>query len=186
MVMELGLQHQVRFLGHHPADVLADLAAIADIGICLRRHPTNGDTSGALMDLLRLGVPTIVSDVGSFSCYPDSVVRKHCWDSDGLAGLTQALRELALDRSRRGPGPRRRTTSVRTMPGRTRPTCMKRSSSGLSPYGPGPKLMGPRRCRARRSSLRRPGSRQHREACRPAACGFARPARRPSPHPQPC
>ena len=53
------------------------------------------------MDLLRLGVPTIVSDVGSFSCFPDSVVRKHRWDPDGLAGLTQALRELAEDRPRR-------------------------------------------------------------------------------------
>ena len=75
--MELGLQHRVRFLGHHPADVLADMAAIADIGVCLRRPPTNGETSAALMDLLRLGVPTIVSDVGPLSCYPDSVVRKH-------------------------------------------------------------------------------------------------------------
>ena len=99
--MELGLQQRVRFLGHHPADVLADLAAIADIGVCLRRPPTNGETSAALMDLLRLGVPTIVSDVGSFSYYPDSVVRKHRWDLDGLAGLTQALRELAEDRPRR-------------------------------------------------------------------------------------
>ena len=82
-------------------DDLADLAAIADIGVCLRRPPTNGETSAALLDLLRLGVPTIVSDVGSFSCYPDSVVRKHRWDLDGLAGLTQALRELAEDRPRR-------------------------------------------------------------------------------------
>ena len=100
-VMELGLQHRVRFLGHHPADVLADMAAIADIGVCLRRPPTNGETSAGLLDLLRLGVPTIVSDVGSFSCYPDSMVRKHRWESDGLAGLTQALRELAGDRPRR-------------------------------------------------------------------------------------
>ena len=98
--MELGLQHRVRFLGHYPED-LADLAAIADIGVCLRRPPTNGETSAALMDLLRLGVPTIVSDVGSFSYYPDSVVRKHRWDLDGLAGLTRALRELAEDRPRR-------------------------------------------------------------------------------------
>jgi glycosyltransferase involved in cell wall biosynthesis len=98
-VMELGLQHRVRFLGHYPGD-LADLAAIADIGVCLRRPPTNGETSAALMDFLRLGVPTIVSDVGSFSFYPDSLVRKHRWDSDGLTGLTQALRELAEDRPR--------------------------------------------------------------------------------------
>ena len=99
--LELDLQHQVRFLGHRPADVAADLAAIADIGVCLRRPPTNAESLGALMDLLRLGVPTIVSDVGSFSCYPDSLVRKHRWDEDGLTGLTQALRELAEDRPRR-------------------------------------------------------------------------------------
>ncbi len=98
--MELGLQHRVRFLGHYPGD-LADLAAIANLGVCLRRPPTKGETSAALLDLLRLGVPTIVSDVGSFSGYPDSVVLKHRWDSDGLAGLTQALRELAEDRPRR-------------------------------------------------------------------------------------
>jgi len=99
--LELDLQHQVRFLGHRPADVAADLAAIADIGVCLRRPPTNAESLGAFMDLLRLGVPTIVSDVGSFSCYPDTVVRKHRWDLDGLAGVTQALRELAEDRPRR-------------------------------------------------------------------------------------
>ena len=99
-VMELGLQHRVRFLGHYPGD-LADLAAIADIGVCLRRPPTNGETSAALMDFLRLGVPTIVSDVGSFAFYPDSVVRKHRWDLHGLTGLTQALRELAEDQPRR-------------------------------------------------------------------------------------
>ncbi len=99
--MELGLRHCVRFLGHHQADVAADLAAIADIGVCLRRPPTVGETPAALMDLLRLGVPTIVSDAGPLSCFPDSVVRKLRWDQDGLAGLTRALRELAEDRPRR-------------------------------------------------------------------------------------
>jgi glycosyltransferase involved in cell wall biosynthesis len=99
-VIELGLQHRVRFLGHYPGD-LADLAAITDIGVCLRRPPTNGETSASLIDFLRLGVPTIVSDVGTFSYYPDSVVRKHRMDTDGLAGLTRALRELAEDRPRR-------------------------------------------------------------------------------------
>jgi glycosyltransferase involved in cell wall biosynthesis len=95
---ELDLQHQIRFLGHRPADVTVDLASIADIGVCLRRSPASGEGSPALMDLLRLGVPTIVSDVVSFSCYPDSVIRKHRWDEDGLTGLTRALRELAEDR----------------------------------------------------------------------------------------
>jgi glycosyltransferase involved in cell wall biosynthesis len=97
-VNDLGLQRRVRFLGHKSADVITELASIADIGVCLRRPPTNGETPGALMDLLRVGVPTIVTDAASFSCLPDSVVRKHRWDLDGLAGLTRVLRELAGDR----------------------------------------------------------------------------------------
>ena len=103
-----------------------------------RRLPADGPRRtarprGRSWTFLRLGVPTIVSDVGSFSCYPDSVVRKHRWDSDGLAGLTQALRELAVDRPRREVlGRAAWTTSARTMAGRTRPTRMKRSSSGPS------------------------------------------------------
>jgi glycosyltransferase involved in cell wall biosynthesis len=100
-VNDLGLSRRVRFLGHKSADVNTELASIADIGVCLRRPPTSGETPGALMDLLRVGVPTIVTDVASFSCLPDSVVRKHRWDLDGLAGLTRVLRELARDRRSR-------------------------------------------------------------------------------------
>ena len=98
---ELNLQRRARFLGDQPGDVMFELAAIADIGICLRRSPTYGETPTALMALLGRGVPTIVSDVGSFSCFPDSVVRKQRWRSDGPTGLTQALRELADDRQGR-------------------------------------------------------------------------------------
>ena len=175
-VTELGLQHRVRFLGHYPGD-LADLAAIADIGVCLRRPPTNGETSGALLDLLRLGVPTIVSDVGSFSCFPDSVVRKHRWDMTGLTGLTQALRELAEDRPRREVLGRAAWHYVHQNHGWPRgPTLMKRSSSGPPRVGLGPKPTGPRRYRAFKSSPRRNGSRPHRDTGRLPACGIARPA----------
>ena len=45
--LELGLRHRVRFLGHRTAGVAADLAAIADIGVCLRRTPTGGETPTA-------------------------------------------------------------------------------------------------------------------------------------------
>ncbi|MGE5756432.1 MAG: glycosyltransferase [Planctomycetaceae bacterium] len=94
-VERLGLSRRVRFLGHYPADHLADFGAISDIGICLRRPPTNGETSAALLDLLRLGVPTIVSDVGTFSEYPDTAVRKVPWAGDDLGPLVRAMVELA-------------------------------------------------------------------------------------------
>ena len=132
--MELGLRHRVRFLGHHPADVAADLAAIADIGVCLRRPPTERRDPGGADGPPPPGRADDRLGRGSLSCYPDSVVRKHRWESDGLAGLTRALRELAEDRPRREALGRAALarTSARTMPGPRRPTRMRRSSSGPS------------------------------------------------------
>lgn len=98
---ELGVLDRVRFLGRQSGADFADLAAITDIGFNLRRPPTNGETSGALLNLLRWGVPTIVTDVGTFSDYPDSVVRKVAWETDGQAGLDRALDELADNPARR-------------------------------------------------------------------------------------
>src|SRR5262249_34996441 len=80
----------------------ADLIACADIGICLRRPPTYGETSAALLDLLRHGVPTIITDVATFADYPDRVARKVRWPEDGIDGLVRARRELASSPARRG------------------------------------------------------------------------------------
>jgi glycosyltransferase involved in cell wall biosynthesis len=96
-VRELGLGTRVRFLGRQDDDAFLDLMAATDVGICLRRPPTFGETSGALLHLLRQSVPTIINDVDTFADYPDSVVRKVRWESEGLAGLVGALRELASD-----------------------------------------------------------------------------------------
>jgi glycosyltransferase involved in cell wall biosynthesis len=91
----LGLAGRVRFFGQASDADFLDLVAATDLGICLRRPPTNGETSGALLHLLRHGVAAVVSDVGTFADYPDDVVRKVPWDPDDLAGLSQALLDLA-------------------------------------------------------------------------------------------
>jgi glycosyltransferase involved in cell wall biosynthesis len=96
-----GLESRVRFFGQQSADVLAEIAAAADIGVNLRRPPTNGETSAALLDLLRVGVPTIVTDVGTFSEYPDHVVLKVHWETEGVEGLVRALSELAQNSGKR-------------------------------------------------------------------------------------
>ncbi|MEO6809808.1 MAG: glycosyltransferase, partial [Isosphaeraceae bacterium] len=101
-VEELGLTGRVGFLNHQRDIDYADLIAATDVGVCLRRPPTNGETSAALLDLLRHGVPTIVNNVGTFADYPDDVVRKVNWDLDGIDGLIQALFDLARDRSTLG------------------------------------------------------------------------------------
>ncbi len=97
----LGIALRVRFLGRQSSRDYDALAAVVDIGIGLRRPPTHGETSAALLDLLRLGVPTIVTDVTTFSCYPDTVVRKVPWEVEGLEGLRRAVRELASQSARR-------------------------------------------------------------------------------------
>jgi glycosyltransferase involved in cell wall biosynthesis len=103
LTARLGLTDRVRFLGRQPMADFLDLITVTDVGIALRRPPTDGETSAALLDLLRSGVATITSDVGTFAGYPEDVVRKVRWPGDGLEGLTAALRRLMAD-----PGERSR------------------------------------------------------------------------------
>ena len=96
-----GVADRVRFLGRRSLEEFHDLAAITDIGVNLRRPPTNGETSAALLDLLRWGVPTLVTDVATFADYADAIVAKVRWPDAGIAGLGEIMRSLALDEGRR-------------------------------------------------------------------------------------
>ena len=99
--LEIGLADRVRFLGRLTAADYADLLAVTDLGINLRRPPSNGETSASLLDLLAAGVPALVTDVGSFNDYPDQVVRKVPWSREGSEGLRRELLALATDREAR-------------------------------------------------------------------------------------
>jgi glycosyltransferase involved in cell wall biosynthesis len=94
--IELGIEDRVRFLGPKPAEEFVELVATADIGLNLRRPPTNGETSSSLLDLLRQGIPSIITDVGTFSDFPDHAVRKLPWNGEASQELlTQTLLDLA-------------------------------------------------------------------------------------------
>ncbi len=97
----LGLNDRVRFLGRQPAEAFAQLISVSDVGVNLRLPPTNGETSGALLNLLACGVPTVVTDVATFSDYPETVVRKVRWETDGQHGLLRAMLGLAQDQAAR-------------------------------------------------------------------------------------
>lgn len=99
---------RIQFTDLLSGDEFADLSAACDVGITLRLPPTNGETSSAMIDFLRAGVPTIVSDVGTFSAYPDSVVCKLSPDdtpgspyAHGTPGLVGILSRMASDPSYR-------------------------------------------------------------------------------------
>lgn len=101
-VARLGLEDRVRFHGRATDAEFAALAEAIDIGVALRRPPTNGETSAALHDLLRWGVPTIVTDTGSFRDYPHDVVARIGWsDAEGPARLENTMLHLAMNRPAR-------------------------------------------------------------------------------------
>lgn len=89
---ENGISHRVKFTGRLTKDDYDDIIREADIGVILRKTPTNGETSAALFDLLAAGVPTVVSNVGTFREIPDDVVIKVNEESSLLiAGILEIL-----------------------------------------------------------------------------------------------
>ncbi len=85
----------LRLLGLLPHQVVTIGTASNPDFFTILRPPTNGETSAALLDLLRLGVPTIVGDVGTFSASSDTAVRKVPWAGDDLSPRVQAMVKLA-------------------------------------------------------------------------------------------
>lgn len=75
LVQSLQLEAYVTFFGHLSEEEYHKHLSHADVAINLR-YPTCGESSSSLLDALSYGIPTIVSDIGSFSEFPDAVVLK--------------------------------------------------------------------------------------------------------------
>lgn len=75
LVRTLGLSASVRVLGFVPEEQFPGYMSSCDVILNLR-HPTVGESSGTLMRALGMGIPALVSDVGSFSELPDGVCFK--------------------------------------------------------------------------------------------------------------
>ena len=79
-IHELGLEKQVIITGFVSDDNLVELLNIADFCINLR-YPTAGETSRSVLQIMSLGKPVIVSNVGWFSELPDNTCLKVDVDS---------------------------------------------------------------------------------------------------------
>ena len=75
LIRRLGLGDSVIVLGHVSADLFALYVAASNMCLNLR-YPTAGETSASSLRLLSSGRPTLVSDVGALSEFPDGVVAK--------------------------------------------------------------------------------------------------------------
>ncbi len=96
-----GLERQVRFLGYQPPEIFRRFMKAVDVAVNLRRPPTQGESSASFLQLLGAGVPTVVTDCGSFSSFPDEVVCKVRADERLVERLAGLLATLASDRGKR-------------------------------------------------------------------------------------
>jgi len=112
----------VRITGRTSLHDFLSYMAAADVAVNLR-YPTAGETSGTLIRLLGLGVPTIVSDVGAFSEFPDDVCAKVPVDSfeeETLAAILRALADDHVLRQTLGANARRHIRAHHTLEGSAR------------------------------------------------------------------
>jgi glycosyltransferase involved in cell wall biosynthesis/SAM-dependent methyltransferase len=75
MIRTLGLESAVRCEGRADHGAFTGLMSACDIVLNLR-YPTVGETSGTLLRALGLGKAVIVSDVGAFSEFPETICLK--------------------------------------------------------------------------------------------------------------
>ncbi len=92
-----GLEDDVAFGGYLSEEDFWRAASAATFAVNLR-HPTMGETSGAVCRLAGNGVPLVVSDTGWFRELPDSFAAKVSVGEDEVARLAEEMTRLAFDR----------------------------------------------------------------------------------------
>lgn len=96
-VSELGLDQMVEFKGY--VDHAEYQTTLSHSDACIQlRNPTDGESSGSLLDVLSHGKAAIVSDVDSFSELPSDVVCKIKHDDQVEDQLFIAMRQLYKDK----------------------------------------------------------------------------------------
>ena len=75
LIRGMGLDEHVRLLGFTPIEDFNGYIAACDVILNLR-FPTVGESSGTLLRSLGMGRAVIVSNIGSFAEYPDSICLK--------------------------------------------------------------------------------------------------------------
>lgn len=83
-------------LDHLPLTELEQLIGTADICINLR-YPTMGESSGSLLRMMGYGKPTLVSNYGSYTDFPNYSVLKINPDIDEKEMIKKFVRALAAD-----------------------------------------------------------------------------------------
>ncbi len=99
-ITRMALAEQVTLIGYADSEAFERHIAECDAVINLR-HPTHGESSGVVFDAMRIGVPVVVSNGGSFAELPDDAVVKVQDTPHVAAELAQKIEGLLTDPSRR-------------------------------------------------------------------------------------
>jgi glycosyltransferase involved in cell wall biosynthesis len=95
---DLGIGDRVTVTGKVTDDEYRDWLARTTVAVQLRLS-TNGESSASVAETLAAGIPTVVTDIGTFAEYPDDVVVKAPVDLD-TRGLAALLGDLLADPDR--------------------------------------------------------------------------------------
>ena len=115
-VDEHGLAGDVAFGGYLSDGDFWRAASAADFAVNLR-HPTMGETSGAVCRLAGFGLPLVVSDTGWFRELPDAFASRVPVGGDEVPRLAAEIERLAFDPE----GTRRRAAAAALWGGARRP-----------------------------------------------------------------
>ena len=99
LAIDRGVSDRVTVTGAIDSEDYADWVSRASIAVQLRLH-SNGESSASVAETLAAGIPTVVSDLGTFSEYPDDVVVKVPVDAS-IEQLTEVIGDLVADPERR-------------------------------------------------------------------------------------
>lgn len=87
------LEDRIIFHGEVSGEAYNELLSISDLVVALR-YPHKGETSLALLKAIAAGKPTIVTNIGTFSEFPDDICLKIPYDNQEVSKLTKALVSL--------------------------------------------------------------------------------------------
>lgn len=93
-IAQRGLRDQVIVTGFTSLEDFKTYMGACDFCLNLR-YPTQGESSASLHRMLGMGKPAIVTDVGTFSDYPDDVVIKVRCDAHEIDDIYAAIRLLS-------------------------------------------------------------------------------------------
>lgn len=100
MVLELGLKDNVRVTGYVTTEQFKTYIGACDFCLNLR-YPTQGESSGPLHYMLGMGKPAIVTDIGSFTEYPDEFALKVGYGENEVTDIYEAICTLADSKRQR-------------------------------------------------------------------------------------